>query len=171
MPLAIPAVPLHNRNAYNLGQPQYALSMHSQVKTLLPSSLPLHLLGRFGRLNDVSGMPFELNNDLFRRMLKPVEQVLLDSGMKNEDIDDVVLVSGSTTNQPTPLSPSRLTSARRSPTPSLLFPPASTRLSVGPPRTLVPSPVSPSSVSSTTNPPPQPSATVSTRSTLPPTMP
>ncbi|KAG8921188.1 ATPase with role in protein import into the ER [Tulasnella sp. 408] len=38
----------------------------------------------------------ELNNDLFRKTLKPVEQVLKDSGMKKEDIDDVVLVGGST---------------------------------------------------------------------------
>ncbi|KIO27786.1 hypothetical protein M407DRAFT_243248 [Tulasnella calospora MUT 4182] len=38
----------------------------------------------------------EINNDLFRKTLKPVEQVLKDSGMKKEDIDDVVLVGGST---------------------------------------------------------------------------
>ncbi|KAG9015666.1 ATPase with role in protein import into the ER [Tulasnella sp. 427] len=38
----------------------------------------------------------ELDNDLFRKTLKPVEQVLKDSSMKKEDIDDVVLVGGST---------------------------------------------------------------------------
>jgi heat shock protein 5 len=34
--------------------------------------------------------------DLFRKTLKPVEQVLKDSGKKKEEIDDVVLVGGST---------------------------------------------------------------------------
>ncbi|KAE8221467.1 hypothetical protein CF319_g5186 [Tilletia indica] len=38
----------------------------------------------------------ELNMDLFRKTMKPVEQVLKDSGVKKEDIDDVVLVGGST---------------------------------------------------------------------------
>ena len=38
----------------------------------------------------------ELNNDLFRRTLKPVEQVLKDAGVSKDDIDDVVLVGGST---------------------------------------------------------------------------
>ena len=38
----------------------------------------------------------ELNMDLFRRTLKPVEQVLKDAGVKKEEIDDVVLVGGST---------------------------------------------------------------------------
>lgn len=38
----------------------------------------------------------ELNADLFRRTLKPVEQVLKDAGVKKDEIDDVVLVGGST---------------------------------------------------------------------------
>ncbi|KAH3687274.1 hypothetical protein WICPIJ_001736 [Wickerhamomyces pijperi] len=38
----------------------------------------------------------ELNIELFKKTLKPVEQVLKDSGLKKTDIDDVVLVGGST---------------------------------------------------------------------------
>ncbi|KAK0485608.1 heat shock protein 70 family [Armillaria luteobubalina] len=38
----------------------------------------------------------ELNMDLFRKTMKPVEQVLKDAGVKREDIDEVVLVGGST---------------------------------------------------------------------------
>jgi heat shock protein 5 len=38
----------------------------------------------------------ELNNDLFKKTLKPVEQVLKDAKMKKADIDDIVLVGGST---------------------------------------------------------------------------
>ncbi|WVQ85025.1 chaperone DnaK [Cryptococcus sp. DSM 104549] len=38
----------------------------------------------------------ELNMDLFRKTMKPVEQVLKDAGVKKEEIDDVVLVGGST---------------------------------------------------------------------------
>lgn len=38
----------------------------------------------------------ELNIDLFKRTLKPVEQVLRDAKMKKGDIDDIVLVGGST---------------------------------------------------------------------------
>ncbi|WFD38432.1 ATPase with role in protein import into the ER [Malassezia japonica] len=38
----------------------------------------------------------ELNADLFRRTLKPVEQVLKDAGIKKDEVDDVVLVGGST---------------------------------------------------------------------------
>jgi heat shock protein 5 len=38
----------------------------------------------------------ELNLDLFRKTMKPVEQVLKDAGVKKEDIDEVVLVGGST---------------------------------------------------------------------------
>ncbi|GAB7337982.1 hypothetical protein MBLNU457_4357t1 [Dothideomycetes sp. NU457] len=38
----------------------------------------------------------ELNNDLFKKTLKPVEQVLKDAKMKKTDIDDIVLVGGST---------------------------------------------------------------------------
>lgn len=38
----------------------------------------------------------ELNNDLFKKTLKPVEQVLKDAKMKKGDIDDIVLVGGST---------------------------------------------------------------------------
>ncbi|KAK5162884.1 ATPase with role in protein import into the ER [Saxophila tyrrhenica] len=38
----------------------------------------------------------ELNNDLFKKTLKPVEQVLKDAKLKKVDIDDIVLVGGST---------------------------------------------------------------------------
>ncbi|KAF7528620.1 hypothetical protein G7054_g10096 [Neopestalotiopsis clavispora] len=38
----------------------------------------------------------ELNMDLFKRTLKPVKQVLDDSKLKKEEIDDIVLVGGST---------------------------------------------------------------------------
>jgi heat shock protein 5 len=38
----------------------------------------------------------ELNIDSFKKTLKPVEQVLKDSGIKKSEIDDIVLVGGST---------------------------------------------------------------------------
>ncbi|KAJ5216162.1 Heat shock protein 70 family [Penicillium cinerascens] len=38
----------------------------------------------------------ELNMDLFKKTLKPVEQVLKDSKVKKNEIDDIVLVGGST---------------------------------------------------------------------------
>lgn len=38
----------------------------------------------------------ELNADLFKKTLKPVEQVLKDAKLKKTDIDDIVLVGGST---------------------------------------------------------------------------
>ncbi|PVU87274.1 hypothetical protein BB561_006403 [Smittium simulii] len=38
----------------------------------------------------------ELNNDLFRKTIKPVEQVIKDAKMEKSKIDDVVLVGGST---------------------------------------------------------------------------
>jgi endoplasmic reticulum chaperone BiP len=38
----------------------------------------------------------ELNMDLFKKTLKPVEQVIKDANVKKEDIDDIVLVGGST---------------------------------------------------------------------------
>jgi len=38
----------------------------------------------------------ELNNDLFRKTLKPVGQVLKDSGLKKTDVHEIVLVGGST---------------------------------------------------------------------------
>merc|ERR1712185_453370 len=38
----------------------------------------------------------EINNDLFRKTLKPVNQVLDDAGMRKNEIDDIVLVGGST---------------------------------------------------------------------------
>ncbi|QRV76995.1 heat shock protein HSP70 family protein [Ceratobasidium sp. AG-Ba] len=38
----------------------------------------------------------ELNMDLFRKTMKPVEQVLKDSGVKKEDVSDIILVGGST---------------------------------------------------------------------------
>merc|ERR1719498_170435 len=37
----------------------------------------------------------ELNNDLFRKTLKPVSQVMKDAGLKG-DIDEIVMVGGST---------------------------------------------------------------------------
>lgn len=38
----------------------------------------------------------ELNNELFRKTLKPVATVLKDAGMKKSDVDEIVLVGGST---------------------------------------------------------------------------
>ncbi|EIN05850.1 heat shock protein 70 [Punctularia strigosozonata HHB-11173 SS5] len=38
----------------------------------------------------------ELNMDLFRKTMKPVEQVLKDANVKKEDVDEIVLVGGST---------------------------------------------------------------------------
>merc|ERR1712125_159445 len=38
----------------------------------------------------------EINNDLFKKTLVPVKQVLDDSGLKKGDIDEIVLVGGST---------------------------------------------------------------------------
>ncbi|GMC43723.1 unnamed protein product [Saccharomyces cerevisiae] len=38
----------------------------------------------------------ELNLDLFKKTLKPVEKVLQDSGLEKKDVDDIVLVGGST---------------------------------------------------------------------------
>jgi heat shock protein 5 len=38
----------------------------------------------------------DLCNDLFRKTLKPVQKVLEDAGMKKNEIDDIVLVGGST---------------------------------------------------------------------------
>ncbi|KAK1972087.1 hsp70-like protein [Colletotrichum eremochloae] len=38
----------------------------------------------------------ELNMDLFKKTMKPVEQVLKDAKIKKEDVDDIVLVGGST---------------------------------------------------------------------------
>ncbi|SCV99538.1 LAFE_0A05358g1_1 [Lachancea fermentati] len=38
----------------------------------------------------------ELNLDLFKKTLKPVEKVLADAGLSKADIDDIVLVGGST---------------------------------------------------------------------------
>jgi heat shock protein 5 len=38
----------------------------------------------------------DLNNDLFRKTLKPLEQVLKDAGLKKNEIDEIVLVGGST---------------------------------------------------------------------------
>jgi len=38
----------------------------------------------------------ELNNDLFRKTMKPVQTVLKDSGLKKKEIDEIVLVGGST---------------------------------------------------------------------------
>ena len=38
----------------------------------------------------------ELNNDLFKKTLTPVQQVLDDAGLKKSEIDEIVLVGGST---------------------------------------------------------------------------
>ena len=38
----------------------------------------------------------ELNMDLFKKTLKPVEQVLKDGNLKKSDVHDIVLVGGST---------------------------------------------------------------------------
>merc|ERR1711862_320774 len=38
----------------------------------------------------------ELNNDLFKKTLKPVERVMKDAGISKSDVDQVVLVGGST---------------------------------------------------------------------------
>jgi molecular chaperone DnaK (HSP70) len=38
----------------------------------------------------------QLNLDLFRKTMKPVEQVLKDANVKKEAVDDIVLVGGST---------------------------------------------------------------------------
>ncbi|KIY47111.1 heat shock protein 70 [Fistulina hepatica ATCC 64428] len=38
----------------------------------------------------------ELNMDLFRKTMRPVEQVLKDAGVKKDDINEVILVGGST---------------------------------------------------------------------------
>merc|ERR1719450_280919 len=38
----------------------------------------------------------ELNNDLFRQTLKPVQNVMKDSGLKKSEVDEIVLVGGST---------------------------------------------------------------------------
>jgi len=38
----------------------------------------------------------DLNNDLFRKTLKPLELVLKDAGLKKTEIDEIVLVGGST---------------------------------------------------------------------------
>ncbi|KAF7375953.1 Heat shock protein 70 [Mycena sanguinolenta] len=38
----------------------------------------------------------ELNMDLFRQTMKPVERVLKDANLKKEDVDEIVLVGGST---------------------------------------------------------------------------
>lgn len=38
----------------------------------------------------------ELNMDLFKKTLKPVEQVLKDAKLKKDEVDDIVLVGGST---------------------------------------------------------------------------
>merc|ERR1712085_11751 len=38
----------------------------------------------------------EINNDLFKNTLGPVKQVMDDAGMKKSEVDEVVLVGGST---------------------------------------------------------------------------
>ena len=41
-------------------------------------------------------LQIELNMDLFKKTLKPVEQVLKDAKVKKNEINDIVLVGGST---------------------------------------------------------------------------
>merc|ERR1712227_587135 len=41
----------------------------------------------------------EINADLFKNTLGPVKQVLEDSGLKKNQIDEIVLVGGSTVSQ------------------------------------------------------------------------
>lgn len=38
----------------------------------------------------------ELNNDLFKKTMTPVTQVLKDAGMSKSDVDEIILVGGST---------------------------------------------------------------------------
>lgn len=38
----------------------------------------------------------DLNIDLFKKTLKPVQQVLDDAGLKKHEVDEIVLVGGST---------------------------------------------------------------------------
>ena len=38
----------------------------------------------------------ELNNDLFKKTLGPVEKVMKDAGLKKTEVDEIVLVGGST---------------------------------------------------------------------------
>ena len=38
----------------------------------------------------------ELNDKLFKKTLKPVEQTLKDAKLSKQDIDDIILVGGST---------------------------------------------------------------------------
>ena len=38
----------------------------------------------------------ELNNDLFKKTLGPVEKVMNDAGLKKTEVDEIVLVGGST---------------------------------------------------------------------------
>jgi heat shock protein 5 len=38
----------------------------------------------------------ELNNDLFKKTMGPVQQALEDAGFKKSDIDEIVMVGGST---------------------------------------------------------------------------
>jgi heat shock protein 5 len=38
----------------------------------------------------------ELNIDMFKKTLKPVEKVLKDAGLKKTDVNEIVLVGGST---------------------------------------------------------------------------
>jgi len=56
----------------------------------------------------------ELNIDLFRATMKPVEKVLDDADMKKKDVDEIVLVGGST-ESPRSSSSSRSTLEARSP--------------------------------------------------------
>ena len=57
------------------------------------SKVQTYLLNLIGATNG----PFsELNMDLFHKTLEPVEQVLRDAKVKKNEINDIVLVGGST---------------------------------------------------------------------------
>ena len=68
------------------------LSTETQVKIFIDN-----LIDGINFEQTLSRAQFEqLNNDLFKNTLKPVEQVMEDSGLKRSEIDEIVLVGGST---------------------------------------------------------------------------
>ncbi|KAG8928180.1 ATPase with role in protein import into the ER [Tulasnella sp. 417] len=77
---------LYRRSAFRCGRSQAGAPHRSPEQRLRPTGV---------RKQKPEGSKFEeLDNDLFRKTLKPVEQVLKDTGTRKEDIDDV-LVGGS----------------------------------------------------------------------------
>ena len=68
------------------------LSSETQVKIFIDN-----LIDGIDFEQTLSRAQFEkLNEDLFKNTLKPVEQVMEDSGLKRSEIDEIVLVGGST---------------------------------------------------------------------------